>query len=550
MLQTTLHCSGRILLALIFLGACTIGVTAAELVLNEVLYDPPGADGDGEFVELIAVGTGDALLDGLKLEFCNGSSPGEWETLWSGPTGISLTAGELWLLGEGAVVDADEQLVLDLQNGPEALRLIRDGLVIDLLGYGAELDPSLYEAWPADDVSGQALARHPDGVDTDQNALDWFAADPSPGALNLPDFRVRLDRVELPWLPLRSGAACSLSVVLINTGGRDWPAAPEIQVDGRPMGQAPLLAPDQEAHLILELPPPPPGLSRLLTTVHGPEGMLADSLGLPLRVGLGALRVEELLFAPEGGEPEWVEIGCRESQTGLERYELRDLGGTVAEFSPPTLTAGERFLLTADRQALLALRPELNPARILAPSPWPSLANSGSSIQAPGWTDGLRIDDIAGRRVDGLLYNGDWIPARGRSIERLDDHGVGDLPPWAACPTGSTPLSGQAAPSFAADSPLALSPNPFDPDRERLWISLSAQGGAVQLLLFDAGGHRVQRLSGSLAPGRLRLPWDGRDARDESLPDGAYPLLARWTDAEGRVRQLSAVAGLLRRSQP
>jgi hypothetical protein len=549
MLQTTLCFLYWVLLALTLAAACT-GGARAELLLNEILYDPPGADGDAEFVELIAVGVDASFLEGLTLEFCNGSRPGEWETLWTGPAGISLTAGELWLLGEAAVDHADQLVELDLQNGPEAIRLSRDGQVIDLLGYGAELDPSLYEAWPADDVSGSALARRPDGVDTDQNALDWFAAEPSPGALNLPDFRLRLDRVELPWLPLRPGRPCSLSVVLRNTGGRDWPEPPELQLDAYPLGRAPLLAPDHEVELSLELPALPSGVSLMLLTAGWADGQLADSLGLALRVGLGALRMTELLFAPDTGEPEWVECLCLEAQTGLERYLLRDLGGAVAEFSPPALAAGERFLLTADRQALLAIRPQLDPTRLLAPSPWPSLANSGDAAQAPAWTDGLRIDDALGRRVDGLLYRGDWIPARGSSIERLADHGEGGLPPWAACPTGSTPLTGQPDPIFTGISPLALSPNPFDPGRELLWIELKAAGDEAQLLLFDAGGHRVQRLSGTLAPGRLRLPWDGRDARGEPLPDGAYPLLARWTDGEGRLRQLGAVAGLLRRSQP
>ncbi len=550
MLQTTFFLSRHAFICAALALACAAGAAAGELLLNEVLYDPPGADGDAEFVELIAVGPGAASLEGLALEFCNGSNPGEWTTLWSGEAGITLEAGDLYLLGEAGVSGADHLLDLDLQNGPEALRLTRAGQVVDLLGYGADLDPALYEAWPADDVSGSALARLPDGADTDQNALDWFAAEPSPGELNLPDFRLRLDRAELPWLPLAPGEPCSLKVALRNTGGRDWPAAPGLYADGLLLATVPPLAPNHETELALLLPPLPSGDSNMLLSARGIGGVPADSLDLSLRVGLGPLRIDELLFAPEHGLPEWVECLCLEFQTGLERYVLRDLSGTAAEFSPPSLAAGERFLLTADRSALLAAWPHLDPARVLAPSPWPSLANSGNASQAPAWTDGLRIDDIDGRRVDGLLYRGEWIPAPGRSIERLADHPSGGLPPWAACPLASTPLSGQPAPSFSQASPLALSPNPFDPERERLWIELRAEGGKAWMLLFDAGGRQVQRLTGTLAPGRLRLPWDGRNAQGEALPDGAYPLLAYWTDRDGRTRQLSAVMGLLRRDAP
>jgi len=139
----------------------------AGLLLNEVLYDPEGADGDGEFVELIATGPESLALAGLRLEFCNGATPGAWELLWSGE--LQLAPGALFLLGEPAVAGADVTLDLDLQNGPEAIRLCRGEEVLDLLGYGEGLDPSLTEAWPAADPSGQSLARQPDGVDTEQN---------------------------------------------------------------------------------------------------------------------------------------------------------------------------------------------------------------------------------------------------------------------------------------------------------------------------------------------------------------------------------------------
>ena len=78
----------------------------AGLLLNEVLYDPPGADGDGEFVELIAAGDDSVRLADVRLEFCNGATPGDWELLWSGE--LALAPGALNLPPFRAALRSEE----------------------------------------------------------------------------------------------------------------------------------------------------------------------------------------------------------------------------------------------------------------------------------------------------------------------------------------------------------------------------------------------------------------------------------------------------------
>ena len=74
----------RILIAPILFTLCVAAPASAEFLLNELLYDPPGADGDLEFVELILAGAESLGTSGLLLEFCNGSTPGDWRLLWAG----------------------------------------------------------------------------------------------------------------------------------------------------------------------------------------------------------------------------------------------------------------------------------------------------------------------------------------------------------------------------------------------------------------------------------------------------------------------------------
>jgi len=528
-------------------------LAAGEIILNELLYDPEGADGGREFVELISLTAEARSLAGLRLEFCNGSVPGEWDLLWEGQPGDSVAAGALFLLGEEAVVGADRIVALGMQNGPEALRLARAGETLDLLGYGDGLPADLYEAWPAEDVSGRSLARRPDGVDTDQNRLDWFAAEPSPGRINFPAFRIRLLGADAPFPPAPPGEDLMLRVRAENTGLADWPQPLALSLDavaaGFPSaeGSLPAAAPGVvvEGNMVLSAPPAGPFAATLAVGLPGEAP--ADSLGVELRIGVGPLIVSELLFAPASGETEWVECLAREATGGLEPFVLADLSGTEGVFTPPPLAPGERILLCPDRVALLAQHPGLPATHVLALSPWPSLANSGESPDAPGWTDGLRLDDVRGRRSDGLLYRGDWIPARGVSLERLRLYPLPGLAPWCPPPAGSTPLAGPALePEPLAGALLSLAPNPFDPGRERLSISLRARGSTLRLRLFDAAGHLVQSLSAPLGSGQARLLWDGRDREGLALADGAYPFVLDWESEEGTGQSLKGVCGLRR----
>ncbi|MBN2170967.1 MAG: hypothetical protein JW819_06590 [Candidatus Krumholzibacteriota bacterium] len=532
------------------LAAVLAPLAASQVLLNELLYDPPGADSGREFVELIAP-AGAADLAGLRLEFCNGAAPGEWVTLWEGETGDAVPAGGLFLLAEADVPGADRVVALGLQNGPDAVRLRRGDRVVDLLGYGEGLDPSLCEAWPAADASGRSLARRPDGVDTEQNALDWVAADPTPGAMNFPAFRVRLEEALAPPPPVAPGDTLRLGVRARNAGLAAWPGPLRLAARapaGDILAEAalPAVLPDHASEALLAVQAPAAGPWDLVVLAGPAGGSFADSLCWRGRVGPGPLLLAEVLFAPDAGEPEWVECLAREPLAGVEAFTLSDLGGTTAGFRPPPLAAGGRFLLCGDRDALLSRRPELPADRVLDLSPWPSLANSGESDQSPGWTDGLRLADAAGRSVDGMLYQGGWVPGGGVSLERLHVHAPPGLAAWAPCPGGATPLAGGDPEPGAPTAILALVPNPFDPRRERSELRLRITADRPRLRLFDAAGRAVQMLEGAAGGGLLRLLWDGRDETGRPLPDGAYPFRVEWTDAAGAPRSLAGVWGLRR----
>lgn len=172
----------------------------AALMLNEILYDIPGSDTNGDvFIELR--GTPGGQLEGYFIRLVNGD--GGVET-----ARITLPAG-LVVPDDGLVVIADDLTgdpaathvsntdyitAFDPQNGPDAIQLFDpDGFFVDVVGYGKPL-PALdaeglpmFEGEPAVDAPmGSSISRPAEGEDTDQNQVDFMVnSTPSPGTVDV-----------------------------------------------------------------------------------------------------------------------------------------------------------------------------------------------------------------------------------------------------------------------------------------------------------------------------------------------------------------------------
>ena len=123
----------RVLLLLV--GLLLIPSVNAQIVISEVLYDAVGADAGQEFVELYNPLATAQSIEGWQLERGNGANAGDWvtEAVLTG----SIPAHSFYLIGEANVTGADLTTNLDLQNGPDAIRLVDDhGEVRDLVGWG------------------------------------------------------------------------------------------------------------------------------------------------------------------------------------------------------------------------------------------------------------------------------------------------------------------------------------------------------------------------------------------------------------------------------
>ena len=554
----------------------------AELLLNEILYDPAGPDEGMEFVELWNPDTAAVSLAGILLEAGDGARPGVWTSVYSGSALDLVPPRHAFLIRGSALLGA-------LQNGPDAVRLRRGEVVLDLLGYGALTAPELFEGAPAEDApSGMSLARVEDERDTERNESDWAVEpDPSPGFPNHPDLRLKIARgrastePEVPW----PGEVAVLHLLVRNRGRLEVPGARwRIEVDWSrggvggtwsPFPEAIVagatLAPGESTEVRCEVATPSPGPFDLRATLRdlepnadpsgaaGPAGgvepALADTVLLRCRSTAAPLVIHEIAFRDRGAG-EWVELFVRDSVPDLGAYALSDAGARAYAIDrgpfPRPARAGDLIVL-AQTPAVVRAAYSLPDTSVLGCSGgWPAL-NDGNGDD--GFADRVRVVDSLGALCDAVPYRSEYA-ARRASIERL---GIG-LPSaspgtWAESidSRGGTPgkPNSLSAPKGYARSRGALllaSSRLIRRGAEALVpvvlaFGESARGRKVRVLVHDLLG-RVRRrlLDGQRILGDAALVWDGRDDRGEALPAGIYVVRGETIPEGGAGPQIQSLA--------
>lgn len=175
-------------------------VLATPVVLNEILYDLPGDDTNGDlFVELRGTPGGD--LGGYKISFINGDDGKETENI-TVPAGLLVPNDGLFVIADGItgdlqhthVANADVLDNFDPQNGPDSVQLLSpEGKLVDAVSYGspklstAANGLAMLEGTAAPDAAlSQSVSRLPDAEDSNDNSMDFVVNTiPSPGAYDV-----------------------------------------------------------------------------------------------------------------------------------------------------------------------------------------------------------------------------------------------------------------------------------------------------------------------------------------------------------------------------
>lgn len=291
------------------------------------------------------------------------------------------------------------------------------------------------------------------------------------------------------------------------------------------------LAPQETLDVSLVWEDIPQGVHSIFVQVEieGDEHPENDKICRSLRVGqpMGDLVLNELMYRPLSGEPEWIEIYNRSSyQIELENWTIEDEDSLSPKaFSLASVPSQGFLLLVSDSASFHAHHPEVACAFLTPQGGLPSLNDAGDRIALRN-SDGVVIDMVA--------YDPDWGGRNGVSVEKINPN----LPSnhtsnWGSCVSykGGTP--GQANSVYIAVVParesLSCSPKVFSPDddgdRDRVAISyeLPVSKAKVILHIYDRVGRLVKVLLNQEDTGAKRtLFWDGKDKDGRVLPIGIY----------------------------
>ncbi|MBD3368675.1 MAG: hypothetical protein GF405_10980 [Candidatus Eisenbacteria bacterium] len=548
--------------ALVCVALFTSVLSASELVINEVFYDPEGSDTGLEFIEIMNCGHATIAVSEWTLETGNGAHPDDWTVEWIGGPLDEIEPGGILLIGERDVEPHPDVVTpLDLQNGPDGCRLTDGDRVVDCVGWGEPLFSEYCEGAPAGDVSsGLALARMPDCLDTDDNAVDFVGRIPTPGARNTVtrDLAVAVRHARRVVHP--DGEPMPVDVVVRNLGAESVDAGGyEVSLicDGSSVAAHTsdcLLAPRDSCDVRLVWSDPSPGYH------HVDVSVVTDSDGLPSNnvasttatVGApaGLLVVNEIMHSPGGESTEWVELVA----TAGESVDLR--GWSLGD------DADEHTLLARDEpQGRLSLEP----GAFLVVAREPELVDAGGAptLETDGW-EALSSEDVVvlldayGTPIDRVAYERGWGGDRDVSLEKArPDLDAGSPASWGSsvAPAGSTPglPNSILIESLPVGGTLTVSPNPFTPDgdgrNDRTVVSceLPTATALARLSVYDIRGRlRGRLLDHEQVASRHEVVWDGLTA-DGPLPPGLYVLYLEAIDARaGVLSRAKALVGIAR----
>ena len=544
------------------LVAAPVAADPPPCLLNEVCYDPPGADGGREFVELHVPGERPVALAGWRLQFANGAEPGVWRTRWTGAAADTVPAGGYWLIADRGWTgeSPDAEVSLGLQNGPDAVRLLAPDGAVDCLGYGAELDPGLAEGAPHPGAAGASLARYPDGRDTDHNDRDWRRSDPpTPGRPNWPRHGLRwLAVASDPPARLAAGDTVRTAVRMVNAGLEPLPAGDVLLAwGGRPVAAtaAAALAPGGEARVAWTWTCPERGRADLAALWPAGAETAAVRLGAYF-CGNPPLRLAEIEPRPPAGGSEWVELAAREG-VELSDFLIADADGAAVRLPSRTLAPGERVVVAADRAAFAAWWWSLPAdsrcggttpdAFVLEPAGgWPTLNNSPPAGR--DFADRVVLQALDGTAVDAVVYGrqGAAWPT-GHSLERSLAALAAGRDLWSPATTsgGATPGCPNGVDGAAPADAVTADPVRVGREGTTLRFTVPPGEGRWRLAVYDLHGRRRRCLGGdALGPGPRRVFWDGTGDDGRRLAPGPWIVLWQWWGAARSVSRRRLVVVL------
>jgi len=526
----------------------------AQIIINEVMFNPSGNENHNEFVELYNVGGSAVDLDGWSL-----SDNTDSDVIIGAGIGTILQPGQY-----GIILDPDYFINSTLYDSiipPEALIITIDGPAIGSRGLsnsapelisvissvGDTITAYRYSLDNDDGFSDEKII--PNDVNEDHNWGNSAAYLGTPGARNSitpPDFDMRLTSLTVvPTAPYINQTVTMSAAVQNNGINPPSDAALAFYLDSDKNG---ILTQDEMLNeFALNLPdfnefgdsaiidfawePPYAGNLSIRASVSSvPDNNLQNntlSFILPVLELENQVIINEIMYQPLSNEVEWVELFNRgTSEVNMRNWEIKDAvrtEGAVISRESIILPPGEYIVLTGDSIKLASYYS--SSFRIAEVSGFPGLNND---------EDEITVLDPAGRVSDSVEYNSSWGNNPGVSLERIHiTSSSNDRNNWGLSTSleGATPGSVNSlhVDGIHKQTTIVPQPNPFSPGRDVRVCSITVTQPLTQSLVTMKIYNRYGRLVRELLCGEPKgsnfiIEWDGRNNNGTTMPTDIYVI--------------------------
>jgi Lamin Tail Domain len=536
----------------------TVGVKPHSVVVNEIMYAPPGDM--PEWVEFYNTGSEAVDLNGWKIS----DSKVKLKGLINAPP--ILQPGAYFLVAADSTLGNYFSITTPVSvSSFGALNNSTPDAVVLYDNRGVTMDSVWYKpSWGG--TNGRSLERV-DFLSSSVDSANWRSSDPTPGFENsVAKKNVDLEAAGITGVPIVNGIRLSAS---IHNVGR-WAVSPFI-VEFFHDANRDSIASAGELLKSVQGPALGPGDSIVVqypwqTTSKGKipiicRVILEGDQRLSNNEILGwtansftqrSAVINEIMYDPLPGRSEFIELFNRSSDTlDLQGWKIMDAlssSGSRNIFGftnqPALLPPGAYFVVGADSNIIAQFSDvaSMPASRIMVTNKDLSLNNSG---------DDVILLDLTDACIDSVRYSPDWnnpalkASTSGKSLERINPSlSSNDKRNWSTSVSSSGATPGERNSVYTVTLPstagMRLSPNPFSPDNDgfedllAINYSLPSTTSMIRVRCFDVQGRLVRTLANNEAAASSgTVLWDGLDDNHRHVRIGMYIILFEAFDAHG-----------------
>jgi len=252
----------------------------------------------------------------------------------------------------------------------------------------------------------------------------------------------------------------------------------------------------------------------------------------------GAIIINEILYEPLTGKPEFIEI------YNNARHDLSITGFNLEVNNNSYPLYGTEFIISANQFFVIATDSSFLKSGILTEKTCCVLSN----ISLPNDGGKIKLTGVLGEYIDSVDYSPGWhnkflSATRGVSLEKLSPDLKNDHTSWSSSAdiSGSTPGEQNSIYSEYLDdfTGIKAEPNPFSPDNDgfedftKIVYSLKFETAVIKVKIFDDRGRLVRLLADNQPVGKKgTILFDGRDDSGIPLRIGIYIVLFEAADAK------------------